>query len=631
MAAGPRWATGVCLALLMACGGGEPAPAPGETLPVVPQAAPGSATMPVEGPADAASQDGAGASAPEEAVAQADAQEAVDPHAVADLDSAEPVDERVGRWLDSGSPQQAVRAMRLLANLRERGSESEDAPELAARARAQLIEWATLGLSHGSIGPAQEVLPALRRWDEADPEVVALTARLERARRIDALLAQAKALHQQGRRLPPGDSALARLQEAQRLDPAHPGLLQRLNALQGDLLDEAMDAAAREDFTSAEGRIADAFQVMPGAAAVQDSAARITEMRERSIARWRVRISGALAAGDATAAEELLPGLDAVSQDEGDAAWAREGIERVRLYGVHEPGRLLADPLADGGSGPGMVVIPAGRFQMGSARSESNRQAAEAPRHAVRFARGVALARTETTVAQFRAFVEATGYVTTAEKRKRSTVYDERSGALVEKRGVTWRDDYAGHPAQDDLPVVHVSWSDAAAYAAWLTAQTGHIYRLPSEAEFEYALRAGSATRYPWGEDAPPPGVENLTGARDSSATRRRWSNAFADYGDGFWGPAPVASFAVNAFGLSDMNGNLSEWVADCWHESYARAPRDGSAWVNPGCKERVIRGASWASSPDQARSAFRLRAPAATTSARVGFRVARELFDPPR
>jgi formylglycine-generating enzyme required for sulfatase activity len=75
------------------------------------------------------------------------------------------------------------------------------------------------------------------------------------------------------------------------------------------------------------------------------------------------------------------------------------------------------------------------------------------------------------------------------------------------------------------------------------------------------------------------------------------------------------------------MNGNVSEWVADCWHESYARAPRDGSAWVNPGCKERVIRGASWASAPDQTRSAFRLRAPAATTSARVGFRVARELF----
>ena len=613
MAARPRWATGVCLALLAACGG-EPATAPDTELPAALEAVVASdVPMPIE----------AVPLAPDHAVPQPDPPKIADPQAEADLASTEPVAERVVRWLDSGSPQQAARALRLLANARGSGDESGDLPALADRARARLMEWANLGFSHGSIAPAEDVLPTLKLWDPVDPEVVALAQRLEQGRRIGALLTQAKALRSQGR----GDSALVKLQEAQRLDPEHPGVRLGLEALQGERLGEAVAAAVREAFQEAEERLAEASRVTPGAAAVQDAAARVAEMRERSVARWRVRISGALAAGDAATAAGLLDGLEAVSQDERDVDWAKAGIERARLYGIHAPGRLLADPLAGGGFGPGMIVIAADSFQMGSPRSESNRPAAEAPRHSVGFSRGFALARTEITVAQFRAFVEASGHTSSAEKRKRSTIYDERSGALVEKRGVTWRDDYGGKLAADDQPVVHVSWNDAAAYAAWLAVQTGHSYRLPSEAEFEYALRAGSAARYPWGEDVPLPGVENLTGARDSSAAGRRWSNAFDGYGDGFWGPAPVASFAVNAFGLSDMNGNVSEWVADCWHESYARAPRDGSAWVNPGCKERVIRGASWASAPDQTRSAFRLRAPVATTSARVGFRVARELF----
>ena len=164
------------------------------------------------------------------------------------------------------------------------------------------------------------------------------------------------------------------------------------------------------------------------------------------------------------------------------------------------------------------------------------------------------------------------------------------------------------------------------AICSLLAAETGLPYRLPSEAEFEYALRAGSTTAYPWGEESPPALVENLTGAGDQSPTRRSWANAFAGYADGYWGPAPVAKFQSNPFGINDMNGNVSEWVEDCWHDNYNRAPRDGSAWVNPGCKQRVIRGASWASSPVQARSAFRLGASSDTTNARVGFRVARDL-----
>ena len=120
--------------------------------------------------------------------------------------------------------------------------------------------------------------------------------------------------------------------------------------------------------------------------------------------------------------------------------------------------------------------------------------------------------------------------------------------------------------------------------------------------------------------------VGNLTGDGDTSRLGRRWSNAIPGYTDGHWGPAPVRSFPAEAFGTFDLIGNVSEWVQDCWHDSYRRAPRDGSAWVNPGCSDRVIRGASWASSLDRARSAYRQSTPADTTNARVGFRVVREL-----
>jgi formylglycine-generating enzyme required for sulfatase activity len=205
-------------------------------------------------------------------------------------------------------------------------------------------------------------------------------------------------------------------------------------------------------------------------------------------------------------------------------------------------------------------------------------------------------------------------------------VYDERRGNMLRRSGVDWRHDHGGQVADDRMPVVHVSARDAEAYADWLSEQSGERYRLPSEAEFEFALRAGGTGPYPWGEGAPPPGSGNFTGKQDVSPGGRRWRNAFAGYGDRFWGPAPAGSFAPNAYGLHDMAGNVSEWVADCWHDGYRRAPVDGKAWVNPGCRTRVLRGGSWASAPVQTRSAWRLSADGGTTNARLGFRVVREL-----
>jgi len=229
-------------------------------------------------------------------------------------------------------------------------------------------------------------------------------------------------------------------------------------------------------------------------------------------------------------------------------------------------------------------------------------------------------------VGQFRRFVEATGYETDAEQSGASRIYMSGSGRVAERRRVTWEDDYLGDRADESSPVIHVSWNDAAAYANWLAEATERPYRLPTEAEFEYALRAGSQSTYWWGNGSPDEVVENVTGDGDQFPDRRQWNLAFRRYEDGYWGPAPVGSFAENPFGLFDMGGNVMEWVQDCWHDSYVRAPDDGSAWVNPGCGRRVIRGASWSSTPMMSRSAFRISSQETATDARVGFRVARGL-----
>ena len=218
------------------------------------------------------------------------------------------------------------------------------------------------------------------------------------------------------------------------------------------------------------------------------------------------------------------------------------------------------------------------------------------------------MSRTEITVAEFRRFVHATGHRPRATRRGYSTVYDERSGNFVRRGNVDWQSRLRRQAARPTTCRCCMSAPRTrTAYAQWLSEQTGQRYRLPSEAEFEYALRAGSDGRFPWGEGIAA-GATRATSpvARDVSPSGRRWRNAFAGYGDGAWGPAPVGSYAANAFGLHDLAGNVSEWVADCWHDSYRRAPTDGEAWVNPGCRTRVMRGGSWASSPAQTRSAWR-------------------------
>jgi len=377
------------------------------------------------------------------------------------------------------------------------------------------------------------------------------------------------------------------------------------------------DAGAGSDATSPD----------PGELLAQ-TRAQIEHLRRTRIARLHVQGVLALAEyGGIARAGQVLQDIERIAVG-GDIAAEdlRQRIEWALHYGAFGPGQMFVERLQDGGSGPKMAVIAHGEFQLGAVDGDAEALPNEAPPTPVRFERGFALAVFEVSVGEFARFIEATGYQTRAQRRGFSMVYDERSGNFVRASGVDWRADYLGHPADSALPVLHVSARDARAYADWLSVQTGAAYRLPSEAEFEYALRAGGASVYPWPGAEPPPGAGNLTGSEDRSPSGRTWANAFSGYGDGHWGPAPVGSFSANAFGLHDLAGNLSEWVADCWHANYRRAPRDGSAWVNPGCRDQVIRGGSWASSPAQTRASWRAPAPVDTTNARIGFRVARTL-----
>ena len=160
-------------------------------------------------------------------------------------------------------------------------------------------------------------------------------------------------------------------------------------------------------------------------------------------------------------------------------------------------------------------------------------------------------------------------------------------------------------------PVINVSWDDAQQYVAWFSKMTGRPYRLLTEAEWEYAARAGSTTAYFWGDEIGK-GNANCTGCGS------QWDNRQT---------SPVGSFKPNAFGLYDMAGNVWQWVQDCYHDNYDGAPTDGSAWTIGDCSRRVVRGGSWYNDPQDLRSANRLWFSTDGRMPHIGFRLGRTLI----
>lgn len=524
-------------------------------------------------------------------------------------------------------PEQDERLQQLLARL---GARPGDANALKGLndLLADVIAQANGAMDDWALDDAGELLAAVRSVNPRQAGLSDAVNRLQGLRQVAALVSDAEAAAAESRWVePPGDNALALLRRAQAIAPELPVVRNGLRDVQQALVGYAIDAARNLDFELAEAWLYEASQVREPQDLVEEARGEIGAYLERQADDIEQAVLDAIARGDFDLAEFTLIDLIALGGHEQRVANLRQRLARERLYGSYQPGQVIQDEfLHMPGVAPAVVVVAAGSFMMGSPESSRDARDNESPAHRVRIERGFALGAQEVTVAQFRAFVEATGYQTDAEALRSSRVWDDAMGRLAEKPGVNWRHDHEGQPATGAMPALHLSWNDAQAYLRWLTQSTGVPYRLPTEAEFEYALRAGTASQYWWGDSRPPQPLENLTGERDVSASGRHWSAYFRGYGDDFWGPAPAASFEANPFGLFDMAGNLSEWVQDCWHATYVRAPTDGSAWENPGCGQRVVRGGNWASAPEQARSAARLFAREDLRGPIVGFRIARDL-----
>ena len=275
---------------------------------------------------------------------------------------------------------------------------------------------------------------------------------------------------------------------------------------------------------------------------------------------------------------------------------------------------------------PEMVVVQRGLFIMGSEDSvaegsESSRPMG--PPREVSISQGFALGKYEVTNAQYQAFVNATGYEMAPGCRGRI------DGQWANDPQADWTDLRLGQQAQPDHPVACVSWLDARAYVEWLAETSGRPYRLPSEAEWEYAARAGSGDWYYWGEN-PHEGCAyaNMYDLSADVVHDFGWPRIECD--DGYHTLAPVGSFQPNGFGLHDMTGNLWEWVEDCYERLYPEdAPADGSAYGPPPgqCENRSVRGGSWITNPDWQRTTFRGRDPEEVRYSFFGFRVARFLI----
>jgi formylglycine-generating enzyme required for sulfatase activity len=335
---------------------------------------------------------------------------------------------------------------------------------------------------------------------------------------------------------------------------------------------------------------------------------------------------------DASAAATESAGFAA--KPAGARKWALAAAAVLVLVGAGVlADQLLIRPARTGGDGvletiatfkdcdvcPEMVELPTGTFMMGSPDDERGRERVEGSPRRIVVGRRFALGRLEVTVEQFAAFVAATGANVASACHK----FDAKIARFAPAEG-SFRQ--PGFDVTGSHPVVCVSWHEAQAYAAWLGRRTGKPYRLPSEAEWEYAARAGTTTSYNFGDDE----------GRLCEHAR------FADLGSQFpwrggcrseqtnYGPVHVGALKPNAWGFFDMHGNAWEWAADCWTADPSEIPSDASAFSRAGaCETGVVRGGGWAAAYRRVRSAQRLPVPTTLRYYHMGLRVALTLGSP--
>ena len=292
------------------------------------------------------------------------------------------------------------------------------------------------------------------------------------------------------------------------------------------------------------------------------------------------------------------------------------------------------------------------RFALVHQYSNSQNFKNESPSHRVAITRGFEIATTEATVGQFRQFVDATGYKTDAEKNGGALGCFPDENDYVDRfhksSEITWRT--PGFEQTDEHPVVCVSWTDANAFCKWLSKKDGQNYRLPSEAEWEYACRAGQKTWYSWGED-PDLAYEHanvadgaLEAAQPKTTQFQRAVRLGADEGDGVVFTAKVGSFKPNPWGLFDMHGNVWEWCQDRWaadrydrhFDGVPRQQRGDVVVTDPLFLDetdqhkygdwRLMRGGGWTCAPAAVRCSIRTFAEAADSAVYTGFRIVREI-----
>lgn len=281
-------------------------------------------------------------------------------------------------------------------------------------------------------------------------------------------------------------------------------------------------------------------------------------------------------------------------------------------------------------AGQELVLVPPGQFLMGSPVDEPGHATTsyDETRHPVRLTQAFYLARHETTVGQFRAFVERTQYVTDGERNDGGHAHDELA-EWKHRPGTNWRRPRFAGPFSlaDQHPVVHVSHTDAAAYCRWLNENSvvSVRYTLPTEAEWEWACRAGAATRFWWGDAIDASGKVANVGDAKLREVHPKWPREVMPMNDGHAFPAPVGSYRANAFGLHDMLGNVWEFCST----RFGRYPTELTTDPGDLSSDRgfAVRGGGWSNTPNDARCATRNADPPHFCHSNLGFRVAIKLI----
>ena len=380
---------------------------------------------------------------------------------------------------------------------------------------------------------------------------------------------------------PAGNNAWKKYQAVLEMLPGHKEASAGLDSVIGRYVTKFDASLWDKDFDKADeymSRIRGVWVDAPVLSSLEErlSAAREAERRREEAERRRLEAERAR-----LAAEEAKRRQAEQRRQEQEAEKARQAAEeaekRRQEQGVDRTFRDCVEC-------PQMVVVPSGSFTMGSPSNEAGRYDDEGPQHVVRIEYRLAVGVNEVTFAEWAACVAGGGC----------------GGYHPDDEG--W--------GRGNRPVINVSWDDAQSYVSWLSKRTGKSYRLLSESEWEYVARAGSVTAYSWGNEIG-------RNRANCDGCGSRWDNKKT---------APVGAFSANAWGLYDVHGNVWEWVADCWNDSYTGAPADGSAWERGNCSRRVLRGGSWVSKPRSLRAANRLGLTTGVRFIDLGFRIARTL-----